>query len=270
MKYALDTGVRSEAAPKRSAVCQYCGGAMVAKCGPLRIWHWAHVPRRSCDPWWEPETHWHRQWKSRFPPECQEVVHLDAVSNEKHVADVKTTKLLVIELQNSAIRLDELHSRERFYKEMVWVVNGAPFRDRFTIMDRMPSPEAEEMVDIRIMTDYNEEHYRGYYRVSENRFGPGLVIAHPYEELRQLVDKRYRGEHLFSWKNMRRIWFKATKPVFFDFGDNNLYQLLSCHENRLWYIKITSKKLFVESNGGRYNPQEAEQRILCRVGRAIM
>lgn len=56
------------------------------------MWHWAHKGRLPCDPWWEPETEWHRMWKDYFPSQNQEVVHFDAATGEKHVADVKTDR----------------------------------------------------------------------------------------------------------------------------------------------------------------------------------
>ncbi len=96
---------------------------MTAKCGDLRVWHWAHRGVRVCDPWWESETEWHRAWKNEFPADWQEVVHL-ARSGEKHVADVKTQGGMVIEFQHSFLKAEERMARELFYREMVWVVDG--------------------------------------------------------------------------------------------------------------------------------------------------
>ena len=76
-----------------------------------------------CDHWWENETQWHRDWKNCFPEEWQEVVHF-AEDGEKHIADVKTPSGLVIEFQHSAIKLEEIASREQFYKHMIWIVDG--------------------------------------------------------------------------------------------------------------------------------------------------
>jgi len=97
---------------------------MIAKCGKERIKHWAHKSKISCDSWWENETEWHRAWKNRFPENCQEIIHRDPASGEIHKADIKTTSGLVIEFQRSAIQPDEMQSRERFYKNMLWVVDG--------------------------------------------------------------------------------------------------------------------------------------------------
>lgn len=96
---------------------------MVAKCGEMRVWHWAHRGRRHCDSWWENETVWHRNWKEHFPVEWQEIVH-HAEDGERHIADVKTSDDCVIEFQHSYIKPDERRSREGFYQKLVWVVDG--------------------------------------------------------------------------------------------------------------------------------------------------
>lgn len=124
MKYAIVEDVKSEATPKLRGTCSYCGSEMVARCGRYKIWHWAHKSKADCDPWWESEGEWHRNWKNHFPAEWQEVVHFDNLTGEKHIADVKNPFDLVIEFQNSSMSLEERESREKFYKDMIWVVNG--------------------------------------------------------------------------------------------------------------------------------------------------
>ena len=124
MEFALVNGERTRPLKGHRGACPFCGGTMVAKCGRLKVWHWAHMPRRSCDPWWGPETEWHRDWKSRFPEDWREVIHIDERTGEKHIADVKTPHGLVIEFQHSPMDYDELVSREAFYQNMIWVVDG--------------------------------------------------------------------------------------------------------------------------------------------------
>jgi ssDNA-binding Zn-finger/Zn-ribbon topoisomerase 1 len=66
MRRALVDGAKAEAQPKLRGECTGCGGEMVAKCGRVKVWHWAHKGAPPCDPWWENETEWHREWKDRF------------------------------------------------------------------------------------------------------------------------------------------------------------------------------------------------------------
>ncbi len=123
VKFATIHGQRMEAEPGLSGDCPACGGPVVAKCGDIKIWHWAHRGRRVCDPWWENETEWHRAWKGLFPVDWQEVVHR-ADSGERHIADVKTGRGWVLEFQHSYLKTDERRARESFYPKLMWVVDG--------------------------------------------------------------------------------------------------------------------------------------------------
>ncbi|MBN3032658.1 MAG: competence protein [Candidatus Saganbacteria bacterium] len=124
-KFALVNGDKTEAQPGLRGACAYCQSEMIAKCGQVRIPHWAHKSNASCDPWWENETEWHRTWKNHFPTGWQEITHKDSTTGERHIADIKTDKEFVIEFQHSAIKSEEIKSREEFYKNMVWVVDGS-------------------------------------------------------------------------------------------------------------------------------------------------
>jgi competence protein CoiA len=125
MKFALVNGQRQEARPNLSGKCPNpnCDRQMVAKCGEVKIWHWAHQGRRFCDSWWENETEWHRAWKDQFPSDWQEVVH-HAETGEKHISDVKTDRGWVIEFQHSYLKPEERRSRDTFYRKLIWVVDG--------------------------------------------------------------------------------------------------------------------------------------------------
>lgn len=122
-KFALVDGVRRVPEPGLSGGCPIFGHPMIAKCGQERVHHWAHKGSPACDPWWENETEWHRAWKDRFPEDWQEYVH-HAEDGERHVADVKTRAGWVLEFQRSPIKIEERCSREVFYKQLIWVVDG--------------------------------------------------------------------------------------------------------------------------------------------------
>lgn len=124
MKYALVNDLRTEANRGSKGLCPFCGSELIAKCGEQKINHWAHKATRLCDSWWEPETIWHRSWKNQFPEEWQENALIDEKTGEKHIADIRTAQGLVIEFQHSFITPEERKSREQFYDNLVWVVNG--------------------------------------------------------------------------------------------------------------------------------------------------
>lgn len=126
MRYAVDHEVPT---PGARSKCPACEGDVIAKCGRIVTWHWAHAVM-DCDPWSEPETQWHVDWKERYPLECREVVI------GKHRADVHFQGRTV-EFQNSPISRDEIREREQFYgKGLVWVVNGKRFEERFVIRSK--------------------------------------------------------------------------------------------------------------------------------------
>jgi competence protein CoiA len=134
MKFAIVNGNKMEASKGAKGQCQNCGMELIAKCGEFKINHWAHKAIRNCDSWWEPETEWHRSWKNHFPIEWQESILFDSDTGEKHIADIRTTRHLVIEFQHSHLNPNERKSREKFYKNMVWIVDGTRLKrdyDRF-------------------------------------------------------------------------------------------------------------------------------------------
>ena len=124
MKFALIDNIRTEATKGAKGLCPICGSDVISKCGDVKLHHWAHKSIRNCDPWWENETEWHREWKNNFNSDWQEIILRDEVSGEKHIADVQTSYGLVIEFQHSHIDPIERSSREQFYKKMFWVVDG--------------------------------------------------------------------------------------------------------------------------------------------------
>ncbi len=124
MKFSIVNGEKAEPAPKLRGTCALCGGVTIARCGNYKVWHWAHQSKEQCDNWSEHETEWHREWKNFFPLKCQEVVHRDETTGEKHIADVKTLNNMVIEFQKSYIKDDEIFARESFYKRMIWIIKA--------------------------------------------------------------------------------------------------------------------------------------------------
>jgi len=123
MKFATIDGKDTEATKGARGLCRYCGSELIAKCGEVKVNHWAHKGKRNCDPWWENETEWHRSWKEKFSLDWQEVIQFDD-SGEKHIADVKTQTGMVIEFQHSYLNPEERRARNAFYSKLVWVVDG--------------------------------------------------------------------------------------------------------------------------------------------------
>jgi hypothetical protein len=125
MRFAIVNGqLYNEAQPKTRGLCRNCGAEVIAKCGQMVVWHWAHKSKVQCDQWWESETEWHRNWKSRFPVDWQEVILHSQITGERHIADVRTPYGLVVEFQRSTIDPTEVAARQNFYQTMIWVIDG--------------------------------------------------------------------------------------------------------------------------------------------------
>ena len=138
MKYALQNNAKVVATPGATGTCACCGSALVAKCGSLKVWHWAHKSKKNCDHWWENETQWHRNWKNKFAEDWQEIVQISE-DGEKHIADVKTPAEFVIEFQHSPISPSERISREEFYGDMCWIVDATRLKSDAAKFNRAPT-----------------------------------------------------------------------------------------------------------------------------------
>ena len=141
MKFAILNGARVE--PEKGcagAICPICKQPVVARCGDIRLPHWAHKSVIDCDPWKENETQWHRDWKDLFG-DMQEKVHENG--GVRHLADVKTLDGTIVEFRHSAINDEGKRTRAHFFgKWMLWVVDCvnrpkavARFRDnKYTLL----------------------------------------------------------------------------------------------------------------------------------------
>ena len=248
MQYALVNGVRQEAHPRASGECPSCRGAMLAKCGSRVVHHWAHASRQNCDPWWENETKWHRDWKERFPINCREVVHT-ADDGEIHRADIKTPSGITLEVQNSPMDDGERLSREAFYSQLIWILNGAAFRNNFNIYHPLPSPDAEISKDLvwhRTRRSLPGTHTGAFCRRSEHVEGSSLQLLHPMQEILEQVRIVYAGHHQYDWVQPRRTWLESRCPVFIDFGGEQLVRVERYGEQQLPCVRFVDLDAFVQ------------------------
>ncbi|WP_146198506.1 competence protein CoiA [Rhodohalobacter mucosus] len=132
MKFALIDGMKTKATKGAKGICQCCGSGVYAKCGPIRIHHWAHEPKSKCKSVKEGETRWHRAWKENYPESWQEIKFPDDGTGTWHVADIKTEYDLVIEFQHSHISPKNRSKRESFYQNMIWVVDGTRLENDYS------------------------------------------------------------------------------------------------------------------------------------------
>lgn len=293
MQIALVNGQRHLPQQKLRGTCPVCGQETISKCGSVRLWHWAHQGRRHCDPWWENETDWHRAWKSQFPEDCREVVHFDEVTGEKHVADVKTRRGMVIELQHSAMPLEELQSREKFYGRMIWIVDGQPFASQFEVNEYpLPHPKSTLLEDVVFDGQYyfsKKTKIPDFYRISEYK---ALQEKHKKENILdddtvrriEMIRDRAKSSDLkfidvelsvmpnrYSYKTIEKeiiadyrghhfFCWRRPRQVWMEasapvFFDFGTNKLfrLMRYQNHSWCVQRISKQALVEKNGGIYS-----------------
>jgi len=246
MKYSIINNEKVEAFKGGIGECVCCHKETIAKCGKKNINHWAHKSTIKCDSWWENETEWHRNWKNMFPKEWQEVIHYDEETGEKHIADIKTNKGLIIELQNSPISSEELMSREVFYKNLIWVINGHTFKNNFHFLDKLPNPQAAFFQDIAFIGRKKDHLGKLYYRYSENDENATMVLLHPVAEIENEINKNYIGHHTYDWIKPRSVWQESSCRRFIDFGDNFIWELQVYDKKGLKCVRKYDKNYFIK------------------------
>jgi competence protein CoiA len=117
MLLALQGRELLRATPGARAECVECGERLIAKCGEIIIWHWAHDPGSQCA--YSHESAWHLGWKLwAHARGCQ----IEKVVVPGHRADIVTRKGRVIELQSRGLALEDVRAREAVYPDMAWIV----------------------------------------------------------------------------------------------------------------------------------------------------
>jgi competence CoiA-like predicted nuclease len=184
--------------------CPLCGGILIGKCGDIYTWHWQHTNNRECDPWKEHETQWHRNWKSRFPEEQREIIIIN--ENEKHIADVRTSKGMVIEFQNSSISTDTIRIREQFYDNIIWIINAGSFShniNKFSaVKSKLRQFENDSTYSINLIakhyTDSIEELNKELNRISTKKEANEEYFYNKYTESEELKDYTFQIDLLFN------------------------------------------------------------------------
>ena len=192
-RYALVDGVRTDIADAQSGdlgECEVCHGQLRARKGDVRVPHWAHVNREVCDAWHEAKGEWHVKWQNEFPANWREC--LVVKDQERHIADMRNEQGLVIEFQHSAMNREEQEKREKFYGNMIWVVDGT----------RLKNDKARfiKNVDAEIQVIYTDKTKKQL--LTPFRLGYDIQSVFP------------------------RAWLNCSVPVLFDFREQVLWCLL--------------------------------------------
>lgn len=195
------------------------------------------------------ETAWHRDWKLAFPPSFREVGFTDAAKGDFHRADVFTPTGHTIEFQNSPITVQELKSREAFYPNLVWVLNGKKFKG-FKILKHLPAVDDPKLKDFEFCHSDHLSMIRKTAAINGEINPRILNFYHP--ELKHIAFSS--DLYSFCWKNPHKVWFEATCPIYVDLGGHFIYELRQRAQlsGNYPYLKLMTRKKFI----ALYTPPE--------------
>jgi len=212
MKFAIVNNVKSEAKKGIIGTCPICSSELIAKCGDFKIHHWAHKRNRNCDSWWEAETEWHRSWKDNYPNDWQEISMIDEKTGEKHIADIRTFHDLVIEFQHSPIDPKERLLREKFYKNMIWVVDGTRLKRDYSRFSKAINDFLSTSKKEVFFVEYSEEVFPVKWL---NSTVPVIFDFKGLEIINDKYDKRNKLYCLFQIKQGRySVLAEITRKAF--------------------------------------------------------
>ena len=218
MLWAIVNNHKDSASPQSKGNCPMCEREVFSKCGDIKIWHWAHYKGESCENWCEPDSDWHLHWKTTFGKENSEIVI--EKNDERHLADIFTKTEVVIVLQSSSLKHEEIKEKEYFFGErMIWLINGIELLKNFTF--------------------FNSESYEKYYGWLD-------IGARGIQNI--TIDKYYS----FEWKYFRRSWIDVERPVFIDFK-HHLFWVKVGMGNSNGVGRIISKEKFIRKYQGDYD-----------------
>ena len=109
---------------QNKVMCSACNNILVAKKGNINMHHYAHDKNTNCvikrDK--DCKTAWHILWQNIAKPEFLEKY----INNDGkiHIADVINEKNMIIEIQHSNLSQEEIEKREKFYDNMIWILDG--------------------------------------------------------------------------------------------------------------------------------------------------
>ncbi len=195
------------------------------------------------------ETPWHRNWKMAFPKSFREIGFFDAATRNIHRADIFTPGGYTLEFQNSPITLAEMESREAFYPNLIWVLNGKKFKG-FKVLKHLPDVGDPRLKNYEFCQSDHLSMIRKVDFASGCLNPKVLNFYHPELKGINFTSCYYS----FCWKNPHRVWFQAKAPIIIDMGGLFLYELKQREQlsGNYAYLKLLKRKTFIE----RHTPPE--------------
>jgi hypothetical protein len=241
MIYAInDKGKRIKCNSKGlTALCPTCNEIVISRYGEVNRPHWAHK-KNDCDSWFEPISDWHINWQNKFPEKNQEIT-LSDYNGKKHRADIKLDNGLVIEMQNSPIKISEIEQREKFYSKdggLLWVLNGSELTKHCNLSIFVIPSNYYFNIILMFFNDnngYDEYEYE--------------ILEKELENTRTIKKLRENKYYVDEFKNLLGHKFTFSTELNFELINSYLLEDIRtiCKKNNFYYDYILSK-LEVEFN----------------------
>lgn len=154
----------------------------------------------------------------------------------------------------------ERTSREAFYKNLVWVIDGRGFRSNFDVYHRLPHPKsavARDIVWAKATRPRQGAAGGMFFRLVETqRDYPERTITkatlsfgriYSLRDIQADVEEAYCGHHQYDWVRPRRTWLDAACAVYIDFGGDFLVKLEIYDESNLPCVRYVPKATFLHA-----------------------
>lgn len=223
MKYALLNGVYVTATPhQKDAICPLCKSKVVAKCGVIKVHHWAHKKGNPCDSWREADSEWRHRWLEHFV-DC-DVEAIIENNGTRHFADIKTKNGTTVLLRRGRVKEAELRKMEDFFEGLVWIVDLSAnkraaiklrnaFRDRTIHKVFKNAYRTFGGLGIGIPDEWSRNRYPVIFDFSGVEDVPQFISQYmwclmPYEENSLVYDRfllRYTKEKMLELLSVREL-----------------------------------------------------------------
>ena len=233
--------------------CKCCNEKILAKKGPIKIHHYSHKSNTNCSfNKKEHKTEWHMFWQNSIKDENLEIIITK--NDVKHIADIKNNNDLIIEIQHSNIKLEDVYERETFYENMIWILDGNNIEDN-------NNKQISQCVDVAFEFTQNAKTY--YMIKSTKKFWlymskPKYIDTHyGIIKIIKLYDKGYYlCEHVSIEKFLQMYFvniFKSNNNTFITKYNESKTTQLDNFNNYEIKNKVMTLKLKTE-NHNKYYP----------------
>lgn len=162
MQFAFDKNKnRIKPTKEIDGYCPCCNEYLIAKMGEINIHHWSHKGDTNCK--YKPMTQWHYDWQNKFPEENREIIYIDEITGEKHIADISINGF-IFEFQHSSISIDKFKSRCEFYinklkKKLIWVFD---YNDKSMDISSYKQLHPHKLKQIKLRKNFISDLYNNY------------------------------------------------------------------------------------------------------------